>query len=106
MSSQKIEFSHFSPDTSEFIALPAQYKVRYVIVGGEAVIFHRIDGVSFREAWETRHTIEMETESRGAGVPVHFLSLPNLLKNKETAGRPKDLDDLRYLRRATQRSDQ
>ena len=35
-----IEASHFSPDTLEFIRLLAKHNVRYVIVGGEAVIFH------------------------------------------------------------------
>lgn len=31
---------HFSPDIQEFILLLAKHKVRYVIVGGEAVIYH------------------------------------------------------------------
>jgi hypothetical protein len=40
MPPEKIEAAHFSPDTREFIALVHQHAVRYVIVGGEAVIFH------------------------------------------------------------------
>lgn len=40
MPPQKIEAAHFSPDTREFITLLHQHAVRYVIVGGEAVIFH------------------------------------------------------------------
>jgi len=32
--------SHFSPDTREFIILLGRHGVRYVIVGGEAVIYH------------------------------------------------------------------
>jgi hypothetical protein len=35
-----IEAGHFSPDTLEFIRLLQLHGVRYVIVGGEAVIFH------------------------------------------------------------------
>ena len=35
-----IEATHFSPDTLEFIRLLEKHGVRYVIVGGEAVIFH------------------------------------------------------------------
>ncbi len=35
-----IESSHFSPDTLEFIRLLALHHVQYVVVGGEAVIFH------------------------------------------------------------------
>ena len=32
--------SHFSLDTQEFIKLLAYHKVKYVIVGGEAVIYY------------------------------------------------------------------
>ena len=33
------------------------------------------------------------------GVPVAFASLDDLIRMKEAAGRPKDLEDLRVLRR-------
>jgi hypothetical protein len=32
--------SHFSPDIQDFLLLLSTHKVRYVIVGGEAVIYH------------------------------------------------------------------
>jgi len=32
--------SHFSQDIQEFLKLLSKYKVKYVIVGGEAVIYH------------------------------------------------------------------
>ena len=35
-----IESSHFSPDTVEFIRLFGAHQARYVVVGGEAVIYH------------------------------------------------------------------
>ncbi len=35
-----IEASHFSPDILEFIGLLYTHEVRYVVVGGEAVIYH------------------------------------------------------------------
>jgi hypothetical protein len=35
-----IDGAHFSPDTLEFIRLLAARKVQYVVVGGEAVIYH------------------------------------------------------------------
>ena len=35
-----LESSHFSPDTLEFIRLLSKYGVKYVVVGGEAVIYH------------------------------------------------------------------
>src|SRR5687768_11581444 len=37
---KRIEASHFSADTLEFIRLLQEHAVRYLIVGGEAVIYH------------------------------------------------------------------
>lgn len=37
---RKIEAASFSADTLEFIRLLAKHSVRYIIVGGQAVIFH------------------------------------------------------------------
>lgn len=35
-----VEASHFSPDILEFIRLLQAHQVKYVVVGGEAVIYH------------------------------------------------------------------
>ena len=40
MPSKAIDASGFSPDILEFIRLMERHKVRYLIVGGEAVIYH------------------------------------------------------------------
>lgn len=152
---------YFSPDVRELIRLFDKYHVRYLIVGGEAVIYYghprltgdvdlyydasldncqvlfdallefwggevpgiedgnelsekgiifqfgsppnRIDlindieGVSFEEAWEGK-----TVEHIGSGeekTPVYYIGLIHLIRNKEAAGRPRDLDDLAYLRR-------
>ena len=37
---KRLEASHFSADTLEFIRLLLKHSVHYVIVGGEAVIYH------------------------------------------------------------------
>jgi len=37
---EKIVFSHFSPDTVEFLRLLYLHEVRYLLIGGEAVIFY------------------------------------------------------------------
>jgi hypothetical protein len=52
-----------------------------------------ISGVSFDEAWASRITSEVE------GRPVPFIGRDAFLKNKEAAGRPKDLADIARLRR-------
>ncbi|HSB06844.1 MAG TPA: nucleotidyltransferase [Thermodesulfobacteriota bacterium] len=154
--------SHFSKDIQEFFKILSEYRVKYVIVGGEAVIYYgharltgdvdfffeaasenvlrlhnalkefwagdipglksaeelmeagtvlqfgvppnridlmnRIDGVSFEEAWGDKREVNIEIS--GALVPVYFIGLEELIRNKETIGRSKDLDDLKYLRKA------
>ena len=62
-------------------------------------LLNRFDGVDFRAAWETRHTVAVE--SAQGEVPLHFLGLEQLIENKLAAGRPKDLEDLAFLRKST-----
>jgi hypothetical protein len=50
-----------------------------------------IEAVSFREAWDKRAAGELD------GLPVHFIDMTMLLKNKRAAGRPKDLADVAAL---------
>jgi hypothetical protein len=56
-------------------------------------ILTEISGVSFEEGWATRRTEQLE------GRDVHFIGREELLRNKEAAGRPKDLADVSRLRR-------
>lgn len=157
----RIDASHFSPDTCAFIELLHTHRVQYLIVGGEAVIFHghvrltgdvdfffandsgntdrvfaaldefwdgdvpglegpqdlspegtiiqfglppnridlinSIDGVEFTEAWLGRVDAVLVTAE--GDVPMSFIGLEALAKNKGATGRPKDLDDLSYLTR-------
>jgi hypothetical protein len=162
MSPELIDSSSFSPDIREFIRLLDRHEVRYLIVGGEAVIFYgharltgdvdfyydrqegnvrrlyaalhefwegsipgvsgpaeltegglivqfgvppnridllnRIDGVAFEEAWESRAVALLKI--RGRTVPVNYVGLDELIRNKEAAARPKDLDDVPFLKKA------
>ncbi len=157
----EIEASHFSPDTVEFLRLLYAYRVRYLLIGGEAVIFHgharltgdidffydntdqnadllykalfefwggsvpgiqsagelrenglilqfgrppnRIDlmnlisGVTFDEAWQGRKEAVVVCQGRD-DIPVFYIGRQHLLKNKEATSRPKDRDDIPYLR--------
>ncbi len=54
-------------------------------------ILTRIDGVSFDEAWFGRELQVVE------GLDIPFLGRAELLANKRTAGRPKDLLDVELL---------
>ncbi len=159
MSPQTLDPGSFSPDVRDFLRELHDHGVRFMIVGGEAVIFyghirltgdidvfvdrsvdnakrlyealadfwqgvipgvghwselqdagvvfqfgvppHRIDllndidGVGFDDAWPRRNEVVLgEGEDR---FRFSSLGLDDLITNKKVAGRPKDLDDLRYL---------
>ena len=51
-----------------------------------------VKGVGFDEVWARR------VEDRLGQTPAAFASLDDLIRMKEAAGRPKDLEDLRVLR--------
>lgn len=159
MASVRVDTHHFSPDTREFLRLLHAHGARYLIVGGEAVIYHGhsrltgdvdlffpsddenvarlfaallefwggdipgidsvdqlsepgviiqfgappnridlmnlIDAVSFPEAWEAREEAILVLPE--GEVPLSFIGLVDLIRNKEAAGRPKDFEDLQYL---------
>jgi len=150
---------YFSEDIIEFISLLTEHEVKYLIVGGEAVIYYgyprltgdvdffyssddenvtrlfnallefwndnvpgidqkeelkkdgyviqfgvppnridlmnSIDGVDFEEAWLNRKSENLETS--GKTIPIYYLGLEQLIKNKKASGRDKDHDDLSYL---------
>jgi len=59
----------------------------------EADIHPYVRGVTFDEVWSRR------VHDRLGQTPTAFASLDDLIRMKEAAGRPKDLEDLRVLRR-------
>jgi hypothetical protein len=157
--------SYFSRDIQDLLCLLYGHRVRYLIVGAEAVIFHgfarltgdidvffepsakncqalfsalrefwggeipgigspgelaskgmvfqfgqppnRIDlvnslsGVGFAEAWHGRASRKIVI--RKQTITIHYIGLSALIKNKEACGRPKDLEDLKYLREAAKK---
>ena len=50
-------------------------------------------GATFAEVWARR------VEDRIGYTPAPFAGLDDLIRMKEAAGRPKDLEDLRVLRK-------
>lgn len=52
-----------------------------------------VKGIRFDEVWKNR------VRAKFRNTFVYFASLDNLIKMKRAAGRPKDLEDLRYLRK-------
>jgi hypothetical protein len=56
-------------------------------------VLTEISGVSFDEAWATRRSVPFE------GGVVHFIGRDELVRNKKSAGRPKDLADVSRLQK-------
>jgi hypothetical protein len=56
-------------------------------------ILTHIDGVGFKDAYESKVVIEVE------GLPIPFISKNDLIKNKRSTGREKDKLDADYLSR-------
>jgi hypothetical protein len=116
--------AYFSTDVADFLQLLASHNVRYLVVGGEAVIHYgyvRLTGdidiyyestpetperlfASLRDFWnESIPGIDGagELSAPEGDIPVIYIGLAELIKNKEASAREKDLDDLRFLRRAS-----
>ncbi len=55
-------------------------------------IITSIDGVDFEQAWQNKVEIDVD------GLNVPFISKPDLIKNKESTGRPKDILDAKILK--------
>ena len=51
-----------------------------------------ISGVNFEDAWAAREAGDLD------GLPLQYIGLTELLRNKETAARPQDLADAARLR--------
>ena len=60
-------------------------------------LINQVDGVTFDEAWIPRVKATLITSSNE--VPLYYIGVDELIRNKENAARSKDLDDLEYLRR-------
>ena len=57
-------------------------------------ILQGIEGISFEEAWRNHMDAEIED-----GLLVHYLSMDDLIRNKELVGRPGDIADIDELRK-------
>ena len=52
-----------------------------------------VKGVTFENVWKNRNKVKFKN------TLVSFASLRDLIKMKKAAGRPQDLEDLKYLKR-------
>jgi predicted nucleotidyltransferase len=86
-----IDFGYDLTDVTDDDLLTKKVLIRQYLV--EADIHPYVRGVLFDEVWSRR------VQDLFGQTPVAFASLDDLIRMKEAAGRPKDLEDLRVLRR-------
>ncbi len=155
-----MKVSNFSKDILEFLHLLYKFSVKYLIVGGEAVIHYgyarltgdidlffentpenidclfkainefwegkipgierkeelaepgiiiqfgvppnridlmnKITGVNFSDAWRNKKIEKIKVKKQV--IEIFYIGLNELIQNKEILKRPKDLEDLKYLK--------
>ncbi len=65
-------------------------------------LLNELENVPFDEAWANKNTISIDFE--GKKIPLHFIGIDQLIKNKEAIQRHKDMEDLNYLKRVKKSS--
>jgi hypothetical protein len=160
MAQKEINSNQFTQDIVDFIVSLTNFNVKYVIVGGQAVIYYghsrltgdidfyyersesncnqlflalqsfwegdipyineseellqknmifqfgvppnRIDlvneitGMKFNHVWKEREIVNLILPSQS--IEIYFIGLNSLIKNKEKIRRPRDLEDLKFLK--------
>ncbi len=88
--SKVAEASHYN----ELLQILNEHQVEQIGVAPLRIdILTAVTGVQFCEAWRNR------VEGIIAGVPVHFISLDDLIVNKQALGRPSDLAQLESIQK-------
>lgn len=89
------EFGYDMTDVTPDDLLASKVLIRQYVV--EADIHPFVTGTTFEEVW--RHRVR---DNYGQ-TPAGFAGLDDLIKMKEAANRPKDQEDLKYLRELRRR---
>lgn len=76
---------------SESIFLEMNKVIRMGVPPVRLEVITSASGVTFNECYSNREVVEIE------GIPINFISLQDLKKNKRAASRHKDLEDLEHL---------
>ena len=84
-----LEFGYDMTDISVNDLLTKKVLIRQYII--EIDIHPFVKGISFDEVWKNR------VRAKFGNTFVNFASLDDLIRMKKSAGRAKDLEDLKYL---------
>ena len=85
------EFGYDVSDITPGEMLSKKLLIRQYMV--ETDIHPFITGITFEKVWKNK------VRAKFGNTFVNFASLKDLIEMKKAAGRPKDLEDLKYLRR-------
>ncbi|KAF0125755.1 MAG: hypothetical protein FD189_1937 [Elusimicrobia bacterium] len=85
------EFGYDLTDVGISDMLEKKLLIRQYLV--ETDIHPFVTGVTFERVWKNR------VKARFGATFVNFASLKDLIRMKRAAGRPKDMEDLKYLRK-------
>ena len=85
------EFGFDVPELKEKLFLEKEKNIRMGNPPLRIEILTSIDGVEFSECYKNRNIVKIDD------IPVNFISLPDLKKNKKASGRYQDLADLENL---------
>ena len=76
---------------SESLFLEKNKVIRMGVPPVRLEVITSASGIAFDECYSNREVINID------GIPINFISLQDLKKNKRAAGRYKDLEDLKHL---------
>jgi len=85
------EFGVPNEAVSESLFLETNKVIRIGVPPVRIEVITSASGVNFNECYANRENIEID------GILINFISLQDLKKNKQAAGRHKDLEDLEHL---------
>lgn len=85
------EFGYDVSDLSIKDLLSKKVLIRQYTV--ETDIHPFVAGITFDEVWKSRESGDFES------IPIYYASLKSIIKMKKAAGRQKDKEDLKYLKK-------
>jgi hypothetical protein len=72
--------------------------LQYGVPPNRVDLINTVDGIEFDEAWKTKEEVSVHLKDKV--IYLHYISLDLLIRNKEKVKRPKDIDDLEFLKAA------
>jgi predicted nucleotidyltransferase len=91
LKSALVKFGYDLTDISHEDLLENKLLIRQYIV--ETDVHPFVKGTTFEEVWESK------IKSKFGDTEVYFPSLESMIRMKEEAGRAKDIEDLKYLKK-------